>query len=111
MVSIPFREIKTQLNHYWFISVGASLARLQKWAEESSLNFLLDSQYLEDKLDTLHPIAHDPLLSPITPYQYIYNEYNHGTQLCFIRYFHLILGNIRKGGHVREGRSIRPSFL
>mmetsp|Transcript_32767 Transcript_32767/g.47312 ORF Transcript_32767/g.47312 Transcript_32767/m.47312 type:complete len:789 (-) Transcript_32767:186-2552(-) len=58
-----------------FIKVGASIERLEKWARKSILKFLLDPHYLKEKLDTLHPIHHDPSISPISPYQFIYHKY------------------------------------
>lgn len=60
--------------------MGASLERLQQWADESgTATFLLDPDYLEQHVDTANPIVNDPSVTPIEPYEYIYDGYKSGS--------------------------------
>jgi hypothetical protein len=62
-----------------FIKVHASLERLQNHAENTGFRMLMDEKYLEQHVDdTSSPIADDPDLTRLSPYEYIYGKYDTG---------------------------------
>ena len=58
--------------------VGCPVSRLRKRAEEVNITFLLSEKYLEEKIDTKHPIGNDAAITTLMPYQYIFYKYNDG---------------------------------
>lgn len=65
------------------IKVRAPLARLMSHAEETGFRLLLDEHYLEKHVDDpLNPIADDPDITRLSPYEYIYGKYMQGNIAC-----------------------------
>lgn len=65
-----------------FIKVRAPLQRLMSHAEETGFRLLLDEHYLEKHVDDpLNPIADDPDITRLSPYEYIYGKYMQGNTL------------------------------
>lgn len=65
------------------IKIRAPLARLQQHAEETGFRMLLDEAHLERFIDDPNsPIADDPEITRLGPYEYIYAKYSRGEALC-----------------------------
>jgi hypothetical protein len=96
---VPYREIVERLylaglQTYSFLSgdgdeiyvkIRAPLQKLKDHASAVGLNMLYDPTYLKKQIDNQqHPIADDPEITTLTPYQFIYGPFDEGTKiLCF----------------------------
>jgi hypothetical protein len=65
-----------------YIKIRAPLQILRSHAENMKLKMLLDSNYLKKHVENIKaPIGQDPLLTKISPYEFIYGSYDDGRSL------------------------------
>lgn len=70
-----------------YIKIRASLRRLQEHATAIGFEMLYDPNYLQKYMDNKDsPIADDPDITSITPYQFIYGPYDLGKCYIFVHF-------------------------
>jgi hypothetical protein len=99
---VPYREIVERLylaglQTYSFLSgdadeifvkIRAPLQKLKDHATSVGLTMLYDPTYLKKCVDNQqHPIADDPEITTLTPYQFIYGPFDEGNRFLFFSFF------------------------